>query len=107
MFVPWGVSSLHNVVGTGKKKTGCRRRNVIKEDLVAQEDEAVRNMASSLSKGPYFLQRMVSEEAQQWLGSNGSSVSYKKLVITLPSTTNLEKFVRLAYNATSLGVFRG
>ena len=36
---PWGVSSLNIVVGTGKKKTGCRRRNVIKEDLVAEEDE--------------------------------------------------------------------
>jgi len=36
---PWGVSSLNIVVGTGKKKTGCRRRNVIKEDLAAEEDE--------------------------------------------------------------------
>jgi len=25
------------MVGTGRKKTGCRRRNVIKEDLVAEE----------------------------------------------------------------------
>lgn len=59
MFVPWGVSSLHKVVGTGKKKTGCRRRNVIKEDLVAEEDEAVKDMVSSSLKGPYLLQRMV------------------------------------------------
>jgi len=59
MFVPWGVSSLHKVVGTGKQKTGCRRRNVIKEDLVAEEDEAVKDMVSSSLKGPYLLQRMV------------------------------------------------
>ena len=52
MFVPWGVSSVHNVVGTGKKKTGCRRRNVIKEDLVAEEDEVVKDMASSSVDGP-------------------------------------------------------
>jgi len=25
------------MVGTGRKKTGCRRRNVIKEDLIAEE----------------------------------------------------------------------
>jgi hypothetical protein len=59
MFVPWGVSSLQKMVGTGKMKTGCRRRNVIKEDLVAEEDEAVRDMVSSSLKGPYFLRRMV------------------------------------------------
>jgi len=107
MFVPWGVSSIHKVVGTGKKKTGCRRRNVIKEDLVAQEDEAVKDMVSSLLKGPYVLQRMVPEEAQQWLGSNGSSVSNLTLLITLHSTTTFEKFVPLVYYTTSLGVFRG
>jgi hypothetical protein len=63
MLIPWGVSSIHKVVGTGIKKTGCRRRKVIKEDLGAQEDEAVEDMVSSSLKGPYFLQRMVSEEA--------------------------------------------
>jgi len=63
MLIPWGVSSLHKKVGIGKKKTGSWRRNVIKEDLEAEEDEAVENMVSSLLKGPYFLQWMVSEEA--------------------------------------------
>lgn len=52
--IPWGVSSISKEVGTGKKKTGCRRRNVIKEDLVAQEDEVVESMVSSSLKGPYF-----------------------------------------------------
>jgi len=52
MFYPWGVSSVQIVVGTGNKKTGCRRRNVIKEDLVAEEDEVVKDMASSLVDGP-------------------------------------------------------
>jgi len=47
-----GVSSLNIVVGTGKKKTGCRRRNVIKEDLVAEEDEVVKGMVSSSVDGP-------------------------------------------------------
>lgn len=59
MFIPWGVSSLQKVVGTGRTKTGCRRRNVIKEDLGAEEDEAVKYMVSSSLKGPYILQRMV------------------------------------------------
>ena len=63
MLIPWGVSSIHNVIGIGIKKTGCRRRKVIKEDLEAEEDEAVEDMVSSSLKGPYFLQRMVSEEA--------------------------------------------
>lgn len=54
-----------------RKKTGWRRWIVIKEDLVAEEDEAVKDVVSSLSKGPYLLQWMVSEETQQWLGSNG------------------------------------
>jgi len=52
MFYPWGVSSLKIVVGTGNKKTGCRRRNVIKEDLVAEEDEVVKGMVSSSVDGP-------------------------------------------------------
>lgn len=39
-------------VGTGREKTGCRRRNVIKEDLVAEEDEVVKDMASSSVDGP-------------------------------------------------------
>lgn len=29
--------SSKSLVGTGRKKTGCRRRIVIKEDLVAEE----------------------------------------------------------------------
>jgi len=52
MFYPWGVSSVQIVVGTGNKKTGCRRRNVIKEDLVAEEDEVGKDMASSSVDGP-------------------------------------------------------
>jgi len=52
MFYPWGVSSVQIVVGTGNKKTGCRRRNVIKEDLIAEEDEVVKGMASSSVDGP-------------------------------------------------------
>lgn len=50
----WGVSSLKVKRLVPEKKTGCRRRKVIKEDLEAEEDEAVEDMVSSSLKGPYL-----------------------------------------------------
>lgn len=49
------------------KKTGCRRRNVIKEDLEAEEDEASRSELHVRACG----WRMGSEEAGR-RGSNGA-----------------------------------
>ena len=74
----WGVSSLNKAVGTGIKKTGRRRRKVIKEDLVAEEDEAVEDMASSSLKGPYLsaangFRRGLAMARLKWSSSTNST----------------------------------
>lgn len=105
MLIPWGVSSIHNVIGIGIKKTGCRRRKVIKEDLVAQEDEAVEDMVSSSLKGPYFSAANGFRRGLAMAGLKWSSNSNNTLLTILPSTTSFEKFVLLAYSTTSFGAF--
>jgi len=54
-------------VDSSRKKTGCRRRNVIKEDLVAEEDEALE--AASSSCGP--ASRVSGDRRGLASGSNG------------------------------------
>jgi len=54
-------------VDSSRKKTGSRRRNVIKEDLVAEEDEALEAVSSTC--GP--VSRANGDRRGLASGSNG------------------------------------
>jgi len=60
-----GLGSLG--VDSSRKKTGSRRRNVIKEDLVAEEDEALEAVSSTC--GP--VSRVNGDRRGLASGSNG------------------------------------
>jgi len=84
MFYPWGVSSVQIVVGTGNKKTGCRRRNVIKEDLVAEEDEVVKDMVSSSVDGPISFSTNGIRRGPAMAGFKWFFSFYLKAIVNFP-----------------------
>jgi len=64
----WGVDS-------SRKKTGSRRRNVIKEDLDAEEDEAL-ECRSELRVMGLLRSRVNGDRRGLASGSNGCNVSW-------------------------------